>query len=172
LPNIRSSVDSILTIYEPEHIKLFSKHNVLSKVELHARMEILLENYAKTLNIEAKTMLQMGRRQILPAAMAFAGQIAGTIDDLTEIGVKPTAQKKLVKEVNELIAQLSEGLDVLQVAVAKAKETDKADKKADAYRDKVVPTMAEVRRVADELETIVDAELWPMPTYAQMLFIR
>jgi glutamine synthetase len=172
LPNIRSSVDSILTIYEPEHIKLFSKHNVLSKVELHARMEILLENYAKTLNIEAKTMLQMGRRQILPAAMAFAGQIAGTIDDLTEIGVKPTAQKKLVKEVNELIAQLSEGLDVLQVAVAKAKETDKADKKADAYRDKVVPAMVEVRRVADELEAIVDAELWPMPTYAQMLFIR
>jgi glutamine synthetase len=172
LPNIRSSVDSILTIYEPEHIKLFSKHNVLSKVELHARMEILLENYAKTLNIEAMTMLQMGRRQILPAAIAFAGKVACSMNSMSAAGIKPEAQKALLKKANDLIAELSEGLNVLQVAVAKAKETDKADKKAETYRDKVVPAMVEVRRVADELETIVDAELWPMPTYAQMLFIR
>lgn len=172
LPNVRNSVDSILTIYTPEHVKLFSKHNVLDKTELHARMEILLENYAKTLNIEAKTMLNMGRRQILPAAMTYAGEIAGTIDDLAEAGIKASAQKDLAEKVCGLIAKLAESLDVLEAAVAKAREIEKADKKAIAFKDKVIPAMVEVRAVADELETLVDAEIWPLPTYAQMLFIR
>ncbi len=172
LPNVRNSVDSILTIYEPEHVKLFSKHNVLNKVELHARMEILLENYAKTLNIEAKTMINMGRRQILPAAMTFAGEIAGTIDDLAEAGIKAAAQKELAEKVCELIAKLAENLDVLEAALAKAKEVEKADKKALAFKDRVIPAMVDVRAVADELESLVDAELWPLPTYAQMLFMR
>jgi glutamine synthetase len=153
-------------------VKLFSKHNVLNKVELHARMEILLENYAKTINIEAGTMLNMGRRQILPAAMTFAGEIAGTIDDLAEAGVKASAQKELAQKVCDLIAKLAENLDVLDAAVAKAKDVEKADKKAIAFKDKVIPAMSEVRAVADELETLVDAELWPLPTYAQMLFMR
>ncbi len=172
LPNIRSSVDSICTIYEPEHIKLFSKHNVLSKVELHARMEILLENYAKTLNIEAKTMSSIARRQILPAAMTFAGRIACSIDDLMEVGVKTPAQKELLEKVNGLITKLASALDHLDEAVAAAKRVEKADKRADAYKNKVVGAMAEVRRISDGLETLVDAELWPMPTYAQMLFMR
>jgi len=172
LPNIRSSVDSICTIYEPEHIKLFSKHNVLSKVELHARMEILLENYAKTLNIEAKTMSSIARRQILPAAMTFAGRIACSIDDLMEVGVKAPAQKELLEKVNGLITKLASALDHLDEAVAAAKTVEKADKRADAYKNKVVGAMAEVRRISDGLETLVDAELWPMPTYAQMLFMR
>jgi glutamine synthetase len=172
LPNIRSSVDSICTIYEPEHIKLFSKHNVLSKVELHARMEILLENYAKTLNIEAKTMSSIARRQILPAAMTFAGRIACSIDDLMEVGVKAPAQKELLEKVNGLITKLASALDHLDETVAAAKAVEKADKRADAYKNKVVGAMAEVRRISDGLETLVDAELWPMPTYAQMLFMR
>jgi glutamine synthetase len=135
-------------------------------------MEILLENYAKTLNIEAKTMINMGRRQILPAAMTFAGEIAGTIDDLAEAGIKAAAQKELAEKVCELIAKLAENLDVLQAALAKAKEVEKADKKALAFKDRVIPAMVDVRAVADELESLVDAELWPLPTYAQMLFMR
>lgn len=172
LPNIRNSVDSILTICEPENLKLFNKHNVLNKAELHARMEILLENYSKTLNIEAKTMLNIGRRQILPAAIAYVGKIAGTIDDLDDAGIKPTVQKKLAGKINDLIAQLSENLDVLETTTAKAKEIEKSDKKALAFKDRVVPAMRDVRAAADELETLVDAELWPLPTYVQMLFIR
>lgn len=172
LPNIRNCVDSIKTIAEPEHVKLFSRHNVLSKIELHAREEILLENYAKTLNIEAGTMLNISRRQILPAVMEFAGVVADSMNTVSDAGASCAAQKKLLSKVTGLIDRLNDGLDALTDAITKAKATSNVEKKAEAYKDKVVPAMVEVRTVADELETLVDAEMWPLPSYAQMLFVR
>ncbi len=172
LPNIRNCVDSIKTITEPEHVKLFSKHNVLSKIELHAREEILLENYAKTLNIEAGAMLNIGRRQILPAAMEFAGLVADSMNTVSDAGASCAAQKKLLTKVTGLIDRLNDGLDALADVIVKTKAITSIEKKADAYKDKVVPAMAEVRAAADELETLVDADMWPLPTYAQMLFVR
>jgi glutamine synthetase len=172
LPNIRSCVDSIKTIYTPEHVKLFGKHNVLNKSELHARMEILLEGYAKTLNIEALTMLNIGRRQILPAAIGFAGKVACSLNGSVTAGVKAPTQKALLEKVNDLASQLDEALETLDKMIAGAKKADNAEKKADAYKDKVVPAMVKVRELSDELETMVDADMWPLPSYAQMLFVR
>jgi glutamine synthetase len=172
LPNIRSCVDSIKTIYSAEHVKLFGRHNVLNKSELHARMEILLENYAKTLNIEAMTMLNIGRRQILPAVVGFASKVACSLNGSVTAGVKAPVQKALLEKVNDRAGQLSDALDSLDKAVAVAKKADNAEKKADAYKDKVVPAMVKVRELSDELEMLVDADMWPLPSYAQMLFVR
>lgn len=172
LPNIRSTVESLETIFEKEHIELFKRHNVLSKQELHARTEILMENYIKTINIEASVMLTMARRQILPAAIEYSSRLAHAVNRLTESGVTPAVQKRELEKVNSLIEDLSAALDSLEQAVGKAKAQEKLVAKARAYRDDVRSAMAEVRKAADMLETLVDADLWPLPTYAEMLFLR
>jgi len=166
LPNIRNAVDSIHTMLDKETETLFEKHGVLSKHELHARHEILLERYVKEINIEALTTLQIAKRQIIPAVVEFTGMVANTVGAIKAAGATAKAQSKLLGELCELT-------DALAVNVVKLEEAlEKAEKKetAEAYRDIVIPAMNQVRTVADELETIVDAEIWPLPTYAEMLF--
>lgn len=172
LPNIRNSVDSIKTILDKENQSLFERHKVLSKTELHAREEILLEHYAKTLNIEANVMVQIASRQILPASIAYASNLADAAEGLEEAGLKGSSVKTLLKKVSEMIDTLQDNIQTLQDTVAKAKAISNCTKKAEAYRDSVFVTMQELRKTADSLEQVVDAEMWPLPTYAQMLFVR
>jgi len=172
LPNMRSTVESLDVILNKEHVELFKRHSVLSKHELHARTEILYENYSKTLNIEAGVTLEIAKRQILPACIRYATRLAESVNKLAETGITPAVQKRELEKVNSLIENLSSAIDALETAVGKAKAIDKAPDKARIFRDDVIPAMAEVRKAADTLETIVDAELWPLPSYAQMLFLR
>ena len=172
LPNMRSTVESLDVILNKEHVELFKRHSVLSKHELHARTEILYENYSKTLNIEAGVTLEIAKRQILPACIRYATRLAESVNKLAETGITPAVQKRELEKVNSLIEDLSSAIDALETAVGKAKAIDKAPDKARIFRDDVIPAMAEVRKAADTLETIVDAELWPLPSYAQMLFLR
>ncbi len=172
LPNIRSAVESIETIYEKEHIDLLKRHSVLSKHELHARTEILLENYAKTLNIEANVTLNIAKRQILPACIQYTAELANAVNGMSAAGITPAVQKRELEKVNSLVEDLSSAIEALEKALGKTKATDKINAKAKSYRDDVVPAMSEVRKAADTLETIVDAELWPLPSYAEMLFLR
>ncbi len=172
LPNIRNSVDSIKTILDKENQSLFERHKVLSKTELHAREEILLEHYAKTLNIEANVMVQIASRQILPAAIAYASNLADAADGLGAAGVKGSSVKTLLGKVSDMVDALQGNIQALQDAVAKAKAVSNCTKKAEAYRDQVFAAMQDLRKTADGLEQVVDAEIWPLPTYAQMLFVR
>jgi len=172
LPNIHSTVESIETIFEKEHIDLFARHGVLSKQELHARTEILLENYSKTLNIEATVTLDIAKRQILPACIQYSSELASAVNRLVEAGITPAVQKRELEKTNSLIEDLSAVIEATEKALGKAKATEKAATKARCYRDDVVPAMNEVRKAADTLEMIVDAELWPLPSYAEMLFLR
>ena len=172
LPNIRSTVESIETIYEKEHIDLLKRHGVLSKQELHARTEILLENYAKTLNIEANVTLNIAKRQILPACIQYTAELANAVNEMSAAAVKPAVQKRELEKVNSLIEDLTSAIEALEKALGKAKLADKVAAKAKSYRDDVIPAMSEVRKAADTLETIVDADLWPLPSYAEMLFLR
>ena len=157
---------------EPENAKVFIKHGVLPEVEVHARHEILLENYVKVINIEARTALQMARRQILPHVIKYAGDLASSINAVKAAGAKPVAQGKLLKVVNGGIAEMSTAIDALAAATAKAADAGHADKKAAAYRDLVIPAMADLRQVVDGLETVVGKCYWPLPTYGEMLFSR
>ena len=132
----------------------------------------MIETYSMTINIEANTMLSMAKRQILPAASAFAGQIAGDIGAVAASGLDCAAQKTLLKKLCSLVDSLSKSIDVLQAAADAAKAIDDTNKQANAYKDSVIPAMEALRVPADELETVVDADQWPLPTYAEMLFLK
>lgn len=172
LPNIRNSVDGLKPMIEKDVEKLFIKHGILSKHELHARYDILLERYCKEINIEALTTLQMAKRQIMPAAIEYSGMVAGAVTSIKAAGATAKAQSKILGDLCTLIDSLQVNIVSLEKATDKAGGVANVVKEAEAYRDLVIPAMNAVRQVADELETIVDASIWPLPTYAEMLFVR
>ena len=172
LPNIRNSVDGLDVMLEDSIAKLFERHCVLTKQELHARHEILLERFCKEINIEGLTMVQMAKRQILPAVLEYSGMVASAANSVKSLGVSADVHVNALEEICTLAGKLQNNITALETAVDKASEVDGAHAQAKAYRDIVIPAMGAVREVADKLETIVDASVWPLPTYAEMLFVR
>ncbi|HHV73973.1 glutamine synthetase type III [Thermoanaerobacterium sp. PSU-2] len=173
LPNIASTVDAIPALLKDKNVKVMEKHGVLSKVEMESRYEIMLENYSKTINIEALTMLDMAKKQILPAVLKFIKNVADSINAVKETGLDASvdAQADLLKEVSSLTAEFKKRIDNLESAVNNASNIE-GDSFAVAkyYRDEVFAKMGELREIGDKLETLVDADIWPLPTYADMLF--
>lgn len=172
LPNIKNYVDSINSILETENAEVLSKHKVLNQNELAARHEILTEFYSQTINIEAQASLQIAKRQILPASIKFSKGLADTINATKAAGASVTTQTTLLQKVSDLITQLDQGIKKLEEATAGASSVEDFKAAAASYRDQVIPAMNETRDAADQLESIVDAEIWPLPTYAEMLFQR
>ncbi len=171
LPNLKNTVDAIMCLSDEKNISVLERQGVLSRGELSARQEIIFEQYASTINIEALTAINMAKRQILPACTMYAGDLASSIGAVKSVGVEPVAQLKTLNKVNTLIAQMSDAIENLETATA-ASAKGEAHHKAVSYRDKVVPAMAALRAAADGLEMLVDADMWPLPTYADMLFVR
>jgi len=153
-------------------LRLRPKHGVLTEAELHARTEILLEAYSMSINIEAMTMLNIAKRQILPACIEYSSSLGDAVCSVSTAGVNAGPQKELLKDVCGLIAAMRKNISKLENVAAKAGKVADANKQARLYRDEVIPAMEALREVADKLETIVDAELWPIPTYADMLFLK
>ncbi len=172
LANIRSTVASLETIMDKENVAIFKKHGVLTEAELHARTEILLEAYSMSINIEAMTMLNMAKRQILPACIEYSSSLGEAVCSVSNAGVDAGVQKELLERLCEMIATLKKNILQLDKAASKAHKISDATKQARLYRDEVIPAMNELREVADEMETVVDADLWPIPTYAEMLFLK
>ncbi len=172
LPNIRSTVESLETILDKEHIALFQRHSVLSSAELHARVEVFFENYAKSILIEARTMMSMARRQILPAAIKYAERIASALVAVKNAGMESAAMVGWVEKIGAMIQSLDEAIAALEKSIAHAISTSGAEKKACCCHDTIVEAMKRLRDVSDSLETVVDADLWPLPTYAEMLFLK
>jgi glutamine synthetase len=173
LPNIRSTVEAIPALIKEKNIAVLSKHGVLSKVELESRYEINLENYIKTINIEALTMLEMAKRQILPASIEFATSLANSINSIkaTGLDVDISAQSELLAEVFSVIASFKKNIALLENAVATASDMHgDSYKQASFYKDEVFSKMNILRADGDKLETIVDEKFWPIPTYGDMLF--
>ncbi|MFU0783354.1 glutamine synthetase [Thermoanaerobacterium thermosaccharolyticum] len=173
LPNISSTVDAIPALLKDKNVKVMEKHGVLSKVELESRYEIMLENYTKTINIEALTMLDIAKRQLLPSVIKFIKEVADSINAAKGTGLDVTvdAQSDLLNEVSSLAAEFKKRIDILENAVNNASNIE-GDSFAIAkyYRDEVFVKMSELREIGDKLETLVDADIWPLPTYADMLF--
>jgi len=172
LPNVRATYESLKDIMAAENVTLFSKHAVLSKEELHARTEILFEGYSKQVNIEALTMLNMAKRQLLPACCEYSAKLGKAVAAVSGAGVSAETQKKMLNRVCDLIATMESRIEALEEATTKAAAAHGAEKHAESYHEFVIPAMAALRQTADELEVIVDARLWPLPSYAEMLFIR
>jgi len=167
LPNVRNAVAALEAFVTPKAVKLFEKHKVLSRKELHSRYEIYLEQYAKHINIEAQTAVQMTRRQFLPAAMRFMTELGNSVAATGKHGV---VQRALLAQVGELLASAHKKADVVESEVAKAKSVAEVPRQAAAFRDKVFPALQKLRADVDELESIVPRDLWPVPTYSDMLF--
>lgn len=172
LPNIRSSVESIESIMDKENVDVLKKHNVLSKNELHARMDILLENYSKSINIEAGATLSIAKRQILPVCIDYCASLAASAGVIADSGAPNKSAKKLLDKVSSLVDDLDSAIESLEAAIEKAQKNSKAIQQARSFRDDVIPPMTKVRLATDALETLVAADLWPLPSYAEMLFLR
>jgi glutamine synthetase len=172
LPNRQSTVDSLPDLISKKSIDLFGKHGVFSERELHSRYEILLENYKKTIAIESQLTIQMANRLILPAALRYQAQVAQAIANLQATGVvAPKSQEELLKELTETIEQLQAATTALAEAIEDAPEGDTLAHAKHAH-DVVIPAMSAVRAAGDKLESIVADDLWPLPTYQEMLFIK
>ncbi|CAA7601244.1 Glutamate-ammonia ligase [Acididesulfobacillus acetoxydans] len=172
LPNIRSMVEAIPVLISDKTVALYEKHGVFSRVELHSRYEILLEQYAKNVNIEAQTMIHMVKRQILPAGMKYAAELAqgiGAIKAVSQASV--SVQEGKLREVSAALASVQQKLSELEKACEEAKSVADTYAQGVFYRDVVFKAMGSLRADTDRLEMQVDAELWPLPTYAEMLFL-
>jgi glutamine synthetase len=173
LPNITSTVAAIPAWITDKAIKLFEKHAVLSKVELHSRYEIYLENYSKHINIEALTMLDIAKRQILPAVIEYTGELAESINKVKSASTKAGtgAQEKLLIEISEILNSFSSDIAALEKTLEDIEKIGEDSLKiAQYYRDIVFTAMAKLRLDGDKLEELVDAKTWPLPTYADILF--
>jgi glutamine synthetase len=170
LPNIKSTVEALASMATPEAEKLFSKYKVLSKEELHSRYEIYLETYAKRINIEGLAAVDMVRKQYIPAVIEYTGKLAKVIGNLKSVSAPVSVQKDILSKVSVLLDSASNKLADLEDALKKAQAIHDAPKRAAAYRDKVVVAMNDLRADIDALEMLVPATLWPVPSYAQMLF--
>ncbi len=171
LPNIKCMVDAVDYLATPENIEMFEKHGVMSKRELVARGVVMYENYAKQINIEAKTMIEMSTKQIIPAVMKYEGTLAASVKDLKELGISADTQMEILSTIDTKLAELKKATAGLEDIVAKAAEKEEDPKAwAKYYHDVVFAFFDTVRKPADELEKIVDAKAWPFPTYEELLF--
>ena len=173
LSNLRTTVESCEVLTSDKSVELFSRCGVLSAVELHARQEILLENYAKVLNIEAQTMILMATRQIIPSVESYITKLGKAARAKLDVLEGNTAAIRMERE---LISRLSELNTAAYDAVAALRQADRealaagdAHAIAMAFRDKVVPAMAALRAPVDEMETLVASEDWPLPTYGEIM---
>ncbi len=170
LPNIKSTVEALGYMANESAVKLFTKYKVLTKEELHSRYEIYLEQYAKHINIEALAAMDMVRRLYIPSVIMYTAELAETVSKLKAVSASASVQKNLLTRISELLESASKKLDVLDAVLKKAQSVHEALHRAEAYRDKVFPAMGELRKDIDALETLAPARLWPVPSYAEMLF--
>jgi glutamine synthetase len=172
LPNLKNTPDSLPTILEKESIELFTKYKVYSERELQSRFNILGENYVKTVNIEGRCASMMARTMILPAALRYQAQVAQSVQSLAAAGVQaPGRQKELLTNLTNTIDSFQAAADKLDRALGHHAEGDVLAH-AKYARDHIVTALAELRKQGDTLETLVADDLWPLPTYREMLFMK
>ena len=170
LPNIKSTIEAADTLTSKKAVELFERFGVFTKTELESRQEIIFENYAKTINIEALTMIDMASKQIIPAVMKYAGRLAKDVNEIKAAGVDATVETQELKEIQDNLTKMKKALDKLKAEEAKARKIADQRKMAFYYKDHVRPVMDDLRAPADALEMLVAKTDWPFPTYADLLF--
>jgi glutamine synthetase len=170
LANVTNSVDALKSLVTDKAQNLFEKYGVLSHKELHSRYEIYIETYAKQVNIEALAAIDMAQKQLIPAAVEYATFLADSISSFQAVSVPASVQEDLLKKLGALMASSYKTLGGLEAAVAKAREADDCVKKAETCRDEVVTAMKALRTDIDAMEMLVPSDMWPVPTYADLLF--
>jgi glutamine synthetase len=170
LLNLKNTVDALPQLVTKDVVAVFGKYKVLNERELHARYDIMVETYNKTVNVEGQLMVLMANRFILPSAVDYQRQVAQSVAAVKQAGGKAVESKKILDKVTRLTDEFTRRTDKLQKALEH--ENGSAEKHAKYFRDTVIPAMAALRDTGDALEGIVSANLWPLATYREMLFIK
>ena len=170
LPNVPSWIASLESLNTAEAHKLFAKYNVLSKRELESRFEVYIEMYAKHINIEAKTAIRMAKTQYIPAVISYTAELAETVNMLKAAGAQSGPQSDLLNKVQALLASAVKKTEALEEAREAAEAQPNTEHRAAAFRDKVFTAQASLREDIDALEVLLPKDLWPVPSYADMLF--
>lgn len=170
LPNCKSIVDAIPALLADSTVEMYEKFGILSKAELEARAEIMYEQYAGVRNIEALTMVDMSNRLIIPAAVSYTKSLADTVIAVQQAGVDASIQTGILAEVSEKLSEIKNATKSLEEVINNASGLENTGDMAKAYKDDVMKAMAELRKPADELEVIMPKEVWPMPTYEDLVF--
>ena len=170
LPNVRNAVDALKAFVTDKSLKLFEKYEVLSHKEIHSRYEIYVEIYAKQINIEALTAIDMVKKQFIPVGIEYATFLADSIGSFNSASVSAPVQEDLLKKLGSILASSYKNLTKLEAATAKTQAIVDTVKKAESYRDKVITAMQDLRKDIDALEMIVPKDMWPVPNYTDLLF--
>ena len=172
LPNLKCMVDAIPALVTEKAIKLFGDFGVYTRAELEARAEIEYESYAKSVNVEAKTMIDMAGKQIIPAVIKYTTVLAQSLSAVQTAcpDADVSVQTELLLETSDLLSDMKTALSDLQSSVEECSQIRNMEAKAHAYHDEIVPVMDRLRAAADQLEMLVDKEYWPMPSYGDLIF--
>ena len=170
LPNLKSMVEAIPALTTEKAITMFEKFKVFTRAELESRAEIKFENYAKAINIEARTMIDMASKQFIPAVIKYTKSLADTVIAVKAAGADASVQAEALTEVTTLLAETKAALENLKAVEEKAVAMGEGEEQARFYHFEVVPAMEELRAPVDKLEMIVDKEAWPMPSYGDLIF--
>ncbi len=170
LLNLKNTVDALPQLVTKDAIKLLERYRILNEREIHARYEIFLENYNKTINIEGQLMVLMANRYILPAAFEYQTNVGQSVAAVRAGGGRSAQGKKLLGTYTKLVDKFRVQTDVLTKALEHSGGS--AEKHAKYMRDKIVPAMAKLREIGDEIEVLTPHKIWPLPTYREMLFVK
>lgn len=170
LPNIRSMVEAIPAMVTDTAVSLFERFGVFTKAELESRAEIQYETYAKAINIEARTMIDMASKQFMPAFIKYTKTLADTVNSVKAAGADASVQMDCLNKVTALMGEAKEALDTLIKVTDEAASKEEGAVQADFYHSDVFPAMEALRAPVDKLEMIVDKEAWPMPSYGDLIF--
>ena len=170
--NLKTTVDAAPAMTSEKNIALFEEMGVLSRVEVMSRYEVIIEHYAKVLHIEAMTMLEMANKQLIPAATAYMSDVASSAAAKMAVSEKLSckAENKVLEKLSAATDAMSDAVDALDAAVESAESETDSLEKAKAYRDKVLPAMADLRTNADAAEVVCGEDYWPLPSYSKMLY--
>ena len=172
LPNKKNTPAALPALVEPKNIALMEEFGVLTKVEMESRYEVELEHYSKVINIEALTMLEMARKQLLPAVNAYMSEVANTAASKLAVSesISVRSETKTLGRLSADADAMSDAIDTLQDAVDAAKALPSESEKAVAFHDNVLPAMDTLRAAADDAETLCGEDYWPLPSYSKMLY--
>ena len=172
LPNRKNTPDAMIALKEDKNVALMEEFGVLTKTEMFSRYEVEMEHYSKILNIEARTMLKIANKQLIPAATAYMGEVAGSAAAKTAAveGISTKAETKVLIALSKYTDEMSDAADALKTVTDKVTAMTDESAKAHAFHDEVIPAMDALRAAADKAEEITDEEYWPLPCYSRMLF--
>ena len=170
LPNLKTMVDAIPALTTEKAVALFEKFGVFTRAELQSRAEIQYETYAKVINIEAKSMIDIASKQLIPVVIKYTRELADTVIAVKNCGVDASVQEEILRETSALLAEAKEALKKLIELDAKGGKLTGGENQAKFFNDEVVPAMNALREPIDKLEMIVEKDLWPMPSYGDLIF--